>query len=164
MTDSLRVSWTGHSCDVFIYFCVAKQTKCVQGKNNCTEWRRVQGPLDPSSTPCRGRFQGRLLSVHQAGVLTSTKKLKTKPPAVRSYQLVCEIQGGPGRKKKIHGASTGRKMGKRTRVVRLCRGWGCRKYFYTFFLFLLLIHVASRIVKKLSTNKLLTPRFAPSNA
>ena len=37
----------------------AKQTKYVQGKNNCIEWRRVQGPLDPSSSSCRGRFEGR---------------------------------------------------------------------------------------------------------
>ena len=93
--------------------------------------RRAARPLNPSSTPCRGRFQGRLLMYQETKnylcvwvfvylplgirlrlfvylcvcvfvllctedfkVSWCTKKLKTKPPAVRSYLLVCEIQGG----------------------------------------------------------------------
>ena len=75
-------------------------------------------PLDPSSSPCRGRFQGRLV--------VCTKKLKT---LVRSYQLVCEIQG-EGEEEDSWGINTGgKKGGKRSRVVRLCLvGWDSRKY------------------------------------
>ena len=68
-------------------------------------------PLDPSSSPCRGRFQGRLV--------VCTKKLKT---LVRSYQLVCEIQG-EREEEDSWGINTGGKKGEKEAAWSDCVWW-----------------------------------------